>query len=367
MKNLKQRFCLEPELNLLVKGYPTQKTITQDDVIFCNSDLTFLILLEGFIPETKLKQSLFLHSDHQWQRTFTCVQKPMLLSKDYLDWLILRCHFQITVIHKVFFYKKCTVLNNIFKDLIELRLTENLSLSTKKLIKNIINYSVGFFGLNSNKHKPTRLKLVHNLGRRYNIIKNNTIFYKNVHFFIKHSIKQLEPQVKMSCTPIPIFVMIIEFGKLRMSKILCFFDQFLLPFQFKHLYSHVDNVILALATDTLEDAVDPKKLPLFLKESKNFFISNTPGHLKLEWIIFKEQEWKFATSHCMNYALLTNNQLKNVSKNSSLNNVSIQDSYDYALKLLNNQTVKVNQTRRVNKIINMDVKTTLFVYNNKQI
>ena len=367
LKALRKKFNSESVLQNVIEGYPLKKTLTQDEIIFCGSNMTFLILLEGYVP---LKQSLLLHENNQWHRSFTCTQKPTLFSKDYLDWLIQCCNFQITTIHKVFLYKRCTILNQIYKELIEFRLNKNTSPSVKKLLKNLINYSVGFFGLNQNKPKYCQVKLVSKLTRRFNHCSENVInLNENVEFFIKSKIKTRTAisAFSMSSTPIPIFVMIIEFGKMRMSQILCFFDAFLQPAKYKHLYSHVDNFVLALSTNTLEEAVFPQKQLSFVKESNKYFLLNTPGHLKLEWIIFKEQEWKFISPHCMAYALITNDSLKNIAKISSLNNISPQESFQYGLNMLDKKPFSISQIRRVDKKLNKDVKITVFEYNKSKL
>ena len=369
MTSLKTLFDAHPTLQHMIEGYPTQKTLTRDEIIFCNPHSTYIILLEGFIPLQY--QRLLIHKNQAWQRTFaTFSNEPLLLSKDYLDWLILKCNFQITIIHKVFFYKKCFVLNKIFKQLIEHRLNNDISACTKKLFKNIINYSVGFFGLNNNskKQKTTQVKLIACLPRRYNIYEDDCCSYnKNISFFIKqknkHRVKP--PLFTFSQTPLPIFIMTIDYGKLRLAQILSFFDTYFDPLKYRHLYSNVDNIVLALSTETLLEAVVPSQLTKFQQESKHYFVENTPGHLKLEWIVFAHQEWKFVSPYCMTYVLLTKDDTQNQCKISSLNTLSVQTAYDYAVNILENKTVQVHQIRRVDKLLNKHVKNITFIYNKK--
>jgi hypothetical protein len=364
LKELKNKFYSEPLLSSIIKGYPNDKTITYNDIICASADVTFIIILEGYVPpQYKERLPLIVYENKQWNRTLNCTNTPILLSKDYFDWLIQQCQFQITKIHQVFFYKKCTLLNDIYKQLIEARLDEQLLPSTKQLIKNVINYSIGFFGLNTNKQKPSRYKLIRDLPQRYNPFKKELLIINNGEFFIASSFNKKSVVFTVSSTPIPIFVMVIEYGKMRMSHILCFFETFLMPFKYKHLYSQVDNIILALSTTSLENAVDPLKLSLFQKESKKYLLSHNPGHLKLEWIFFSQQDWKFISPKCMTYSILTNTPENNICKMSSLNNLPVEQCFNYSLNLLHHKPSHIMQIRRINKVLNKNVKQVNFVYN----
>jgi hypothetical protein len=190
---------------------------------------------------------------------------------------------------------------------------------------------------------------------------------EGVDFYIKHTFKKSKQILNMPYSPIPIFVMIIEFGKLRMSQILCFFDKFLIASRYQHLYSNIDNVVFALSTDTIDEAVDPQYWLQYQKEKSNFFISTLPGHLKHEWIISKNEQWKFVSPKTMNYAVLAQDSNQSVFKNSAINGISPDESYHTALSMLHNKMIKINQTRRVNKLLNKDVKMTTFVFNKKNV
>jgi len=165
----------------------------------------------------------------------------------------------------------------------------------------------------------------------------------------------------MSSTAIPIFCCIVEFGKLRMSQILCLFQTFLSPLRYRHLYTNVDNVLIALSTPSLEAAVFPQQLEMFQKEKIDFFQFDTPGHLKEEFKIEAYQNWKFVSAAIMNYVIISDNIF--VQKNSSLNNMSVEQAYGASLALLNREKIVINQTRRVNKIANKDVEMIAITFN----
>ena len=265
-----------------------------------------------------------------------------------------------------FFYKKCTVLNSIFQHLIDLRMTQCILPSTKQLIKNVINFSAGYFGLNENKSAPTKNTLVCNAGSYFDCKRHSIEYMGSIgkqDFFVKSFQKTKSPKQKMGFAPLPIFVSIVEFGKLRISQILCFFDKFLDPASYRPLYTNVDNVVTVLSTATVDDAVKPALESQYRNEKKNFFTVDTPGHLKEEFKITAEQEWQYVSAMTMNYAILTKDSDFSKHKCSALSGVSTNESYETSLRLLKKQPVEIKQNRRVNKILNTDKKDITFVFN----
>lgn len=371
MKSLKQSFDNNVTLNQLVNGYPTSKIITKDDVLFSSNELTFIIVLSGYVPHLPnrnepLKALVLRNKTSNWTRNTFTEKEPILLTKDYLQWLIKKFNFQVTKIHQVFFYKKCDILNTLFQELVNLRMSIDILPSTKQLLKNVINFACGYFGLNNQKLKPSKLKLVTKIGKRFDVTKQNLLIessIENVDFYIKQNVQKTKSISKMPFSPVPIFVMIIEFGKLRMSQILCFFDKYFVPSQYQHLYSNIDNVVIALSTPTVDEAVNPLYFLQYQNEKQNMFQPTMPGHLKLEWVLFQNQRWKFISPKIMNYAVVASDSNYSTHKNSAINNQTAEQAYATALDLFNKKTVKINQTRRVNKLLNKDVKITTFVYN----
>lgn len=368
VKSLKQYFSQFPILDNLIQNYPTQKTCSRDDVLFSSDSLTFLIVLEGFVPPPNTGQPLLVKSGGSWKReNATNPSSPIFMSKNYLVWLMKKHNFQVTRIHSVFFYKKCLELNLIFKELTMLRMKPDISPSDKQLVKNVINFSAGYFGLNERKSRQGRktYKLMQDTGQSFNLSKHEAKFVGSLgenNFFIKITNKMAKTSYKLSIAPLPIFISIVDFGKMRLSQIFCFFNQYLLPGKYRHLYSNIDNVLLVLSTRHLKDAVDPQLMDSFLAESKSFFTPNSPGHFKQELKIGPEQEWKFVSAVIMNYVITTNEPGRHVSK-SLFTNLSIKDVFDNTLKMLNKQQIAVRQSRRVNKILNKNVTCTTLNFN----
>ena len=365
-KILRQQFYSISVLANLVKGYPFSKTLTKDDVLFSSNDLTYIIVLEGFVPKELNHPLLVKNKDNKgWKRTCSTQSNAMMMTKDYLTWLVKHFNFQVDTIQCVFFYKKCMVLNSIFKELTCLRMSPTISSSVKTLLKNVINFSAGYFGLNEKKQAKKTSKLMCNVGSYFKLKKHvaqHVGNFENHNYFIVTTARKTKSIQRMSVAPLPIFVCIVEFGKKRLSEILCFFETHLLPHKYRHLYSNVDNVLFVLSTRTLDEAVDPQKLQNYLTTKSLFFQENAPGHLKPELAICSDQDWKFVSHATMQYSIATKDPRESTYK-CHLNNLSCQEVFDYSLKRLNKQSIAVNQTRRVNKVVNKDVETVTFQFN----
>ena len=371
VKQLKHSFYSIPLLAKLICGYPTEKTCTKDDVLFSNDNLTFLIVLEGYIPTNSntVKPLLFKSNKQNWTRSDKTDRNcPMLFSKDYLSWLSKHYNFQVTKIHSVFFYKKCTVLNSVYAQLTLIRMNVNISASIKQLVKNVINFSAGYFGLNEKKKKAkTTFRLMTGLSAKFQTSKHFATYVATINdtnYFIVGTARSNKARARMSVAPFPIFVSIVEFGKQRLSQIMCFFDRFLLPSHYRHLYSNVDNILFVLATETIEQAVDPTLFKEFCQTRLEFFNSAAPlpGFLKQDMLVTADQEWKFVSPILMNYCIKTNTLNDTVFK-CLFNNITGEQAFEHSCKMLKKEKLQVEQTRRVAKRFNKDVQIVTFTFN----
>jgi hypothetical protein len=120
----------------------------------------------------------------------------------------------------------------------------------------------------------------------------------------------------------------------------------------------VDNAIIGLTTDTLEEAVENKEQ--FYSLQHQFFSSSKPGHLKQEFLLTSQDEWKFVSGFTQNYAILTNQKATGIHKASALNRVSTQQAFDASVALLNNEKFSIEQCRRINKMANMNTAVQTF-------
>ena len=76
----------------------------------------------------------------------------------------------------------------------------------------------------------------------------------------------------------------------------------------------------------------------------------------------QDKEWKFVSPMMQNWALLTNDVISERHKNSALNHVSTQTSYNMALNMLEKKQTKIIQTRRVDKMLNTETCEKIFVF-----
>ena len=363
VKMLKHYFYTKPHLAVLIQDYITKPSITIDDVLDCNPNLTFIAILQGSADASQNLKPLFNRIHGQdWTRENKTTQ-DIILTKDYLDYLRREFSFQIKSISSIFFYRKCTVFNQIFQNLVTQRAAVNITPCRKQLLKKIINYSSGFFGYNQNKPAQPSHKIVSKLTKYYDIAKHTVLFIgelENKSYYIKTTYKANPVCSKPCPSPLPIYCSIVEYGKMKMTEVLTFLDFFLLPESYKHLYSNTDNIVIALSTDVLEEAVKPHLKYWYSIEQSFIFSNEKPGFLKEEFNFPKESQWKFVSPLMQNYSILTKDPTS-VHKSSAFSHVSTLESYQYSLRLLDRQSITFSQPRRINKIVNTDTFDQNFV------
>ena len=368
LSKMKDFFESKPELKQLVDGYMTDNEITIDEALFSSDKLTYLAVVEGHVQDNKQfppQKPLFMQDETKnWNRYGSTdeIQKAIFVSKDYLTYLRREHNFRVTKIDKIFFYKKCNVFPKIYTQLVNERACSTTCKEKKQFLKDIVNFSSGFYGFNEKKHTmKSKCRLVTKVPERffYNrenkniehvaIIENTPIIFIQINTAINSANRKTD-------SALPIYMSITEFGKLTLAKAFCFYDKFLLPEKHKLLYSNIDNGLFAISTRTIEEAVDPKHLMKFEEERKKLFEENTPGCLKVEFLINGTQQWKFVSHATHNYSIITNNDDTAIHKNASLKNVSALKSYETSCQLLQNQKVIISQERRTNKLAH--IKTT---------
>jgi len=372
--SLQHFFYSVPELAKLVDHYPDAKKITRDEVVFCHDELTFLAIVQGKVPVTKRKPVpsrplLMRRQENQkyWDRySATGETQCILVTRDYLDYLRKEHNFQVTKIFNVLFYRKCDQLGQIYKDLTEER-SKTLDESKKQLLKKIQNLSCGFTGYRGKGEPGVRLRST--LPRDFQIGTRDVREAGSVdgvpYLFVETKQRPPSPLRKVSHNALPIFACIVEFGKLRICQILHFFDKYLRVGTHRHLYSNVDNCLLALTTDTLDEAVPEEKKAQYFAEKSNFFTPNLPGHLKEQLKFTADQDWKFVSPMTHNWSVVTNDVNTCSNKNSAFNNVSAQRSYEIGLDYLAKKPVSVEQVRRVDKQHNTNTHIQTFTFQPK--
>ena len=365
--NLLEYFSSEPELQHLTSNYFSSGQISQDQLLFCSDDLTFLAVVEGYVPGDRPRNPLLIRRDEnnsEWERSGRTPEGGLFLTRDYLKWIIGQFNFQVTRINKVWVYKKCKLFNVIFKHLIEQRSLDSTGQSQKEFLKSVVNYCSGYFGLNETKMK-TKIthRLVTKLSKRYNPLTTEIKpvgSVGNVDFLIlsKHFSRG---QKRTSNHPLPIYCLITEFGKMTLSKVMCHYETFLQRDKFMFVYSNIDNLVVILSTDDIEEAVDPSLRQKF-KSCQEKLFGAKPGQLKKEFEFLSGDSWRFVSSMPQNYAVLTADSLKNVHKNNGWNATSSEASFAAACDILDRRKVQIQQERRVDKIKNTNTVLKTFCF-----
>jgi hypothetical protein len=169
IKNMMEKMN-RPELKHLIFLNPHQNYMYDEAfTLEVGPESTFIAVVDGHCPKNT-KPLLLLTQKNQWKQcnSTELTHKGMLLTQDFYKYLQREHNFVVDKIHKVYFYRNCTVLPQIFKELVETRMNPLISPEEKQLLKNIVNYSAGFFGYNEQKHETKSVcRLVTRVPARY--------------------------------------------------------------------------------------------------------------------------------------------------------------------------------------------------------
>ena len=353
-KKLKQAFSSIPELNQFVKGF--EKLNGSLDCIDFN-EFTFLAIVEGECAIVPHKLGPIFTTDVS-QPTQT--RGKMLLTSDYYQYLRVRFGFKIQNVEWIIYYKRCQVLPRVFEKLLQLR-QDNAHIKSKSgIVKSIINYACGYFGLNSDKGLKTTARITNRVPKRYNLFLHTLEpideISNGMDLLVVKTLKKTPIKKYMCSTPFVLFVGIVEYGKLRLNQALQCLQQFMRPTAMRLLYSNVDNLIIGLAADNFEDALRHPNYTKHFRKAWTQFSGSDPGKLKLEWEMLSDCDWKFVTPARMYYSALALNQQSSYQKTCSFKGLGSERSFEVGLKLLNKEPIQVQQIRRVDKLANTKVK-----------
>jgi hypothetical protein len=300
----------------------------------------------------------------------------VILTRDYYEWLKESFHSVVLQdLEWILLYKTEPLFNEIYDALIQLRSSTQDSVAAC-FIKRMINLSCGFYGTHTAQTNKTTYRLVDGPPK-------NLQFFRH-HFNVEHVANvgqsgfilletqawpKVSPHRKVSSSAVPMFLCIIEFGKLRLMQILNFLQRNIHPSQFRTLYSNIDNIVFALGNaNTLVEAVHPLRINHFHAEKNQFLGENgekAPGKAELEWIRNDSCGWRFVSLRTQHYCLIVTQphaDKSSLHKTSGWTHLSSQEAYALAMEMLAGRQVKLIQTRRVNKKCNMDTHQVEFVY-----
>ena len=184
--------------------------------------------------------------------------KVLFLTSDYYRYLVEHFNFKVTKVHWISYYKRCWDMPKIFEGLVSLRQEFPKDSSTAALVKSIVNYACGYFGLHRSKAPFMKARIAYKLPKNLNSSKHEAIYLPYFDDKDLYIVKTIYPSAHLknkSTTPLLHFVGIIEYGKLQMNRAIQIFQRHLRPTAYKILYSNVDNLIIACSSDKFEDAL----------------------------------------------------------------------------------------------------------------
>ena len=374
-KNLRLQFESWPELRSLTSGYLKKNELSAGDLLGCSREMNYLALVEGRVvadkeatPASGLKPLLVLREvaageKKNWSRSDNTMGET-LVSRDTLEWLTKNCQFKVEKVKKIWLFKKCNLFGRVFDRLVKQRALDETGKTKKEFLKSLVNHCSGYFGLNeNNKINSKANRLVLKLGRNFDMFKTEIVEAEPVEnqnililrtFTGRRNAANLRPQN----SALPIYCLIVDFGKMRLSQAMCHFERFLHPEKFRFAYSNVDNLIVVLSEDALEEAAaddDAANRPLkkqFLAQQSVFF-GPDPGQLKVEFEFTSADNWKFVTGCCQNYAVLADKR-DGLHRNNGLNSITAETSFLASSNMLEKRKTVVRQERRVDKMRNSE-------------
>jgi len=312
------------------------------------------------MPDKRSRQQL------GWQGT-------VVLTRDYHQWLDTTFgeRFQLEQLDWVLFFKTEPVLNDIYHHLIQLRAnTTNQALVS--FLKRLINLSCGFFGAHASQRNKTTYRLVNKMPKNYAFFRHHADIQRGVdldddtYFLLETKPWPKIPQKRSpSKSALPMFLTVVEAGKLRLIQLFHFLWSHLCPDRYRLLYSNIDNVILALAGPDLKSIVQSDRIQDFEAQVDSFFVESdskpkTPGLAELKWKRYgPESQWQFITIRIQHYCLKAAQTEDSLHKTSGWSNISSDRAFDSALNILYGRGAVIPQIRRIKKMEGMSTHTVL--------
>ena len=382
-----------PELAQLVQGYQVTDFIgpkldkTTFETILANhpeESYTFIAKASIEVCQTSgihVDGPLIIYQtrDKKYTKQSLSYTGKIVLTRDYYNWLKQTFqHVSLKDLEWVLFYKTEPIFNQLYSELTQLRSKSDDPVLVC-FLKRMINLSCGFFGAHTSQQDKTTYRLVNGLPKDYAFFRHNLNLDYTTEIGPRSYIlleTKAWPKVssyhKPSNSAVPMFVVVVEYGKLRLVQMLHFLQQHLNPSKFRLLYSNIDNLVYALGdADNIEEAVETQHQDSFCTYKDQFLASwsngvvvKTPGMAALEWVRNAACGWKFISIRTQHYCLVVSNPSNggNLHKTSGWTNVSSLEAYNLALEMLRGNPVSLVQTRRVNKKGNTDTRQVTFNY-----
>jgi len=387
---LETAFQTVPELAKLVRGYSWMDNLsnpcTLSDLLTrisnaANPDFTFITQASVSIHSSFTPLIVYESRPDTYTRQRLSTSGSVVLTRDYFQWLLstFQDSFKVITLDWILFYAKEPLWNQLFTELTQLRSTTKDPILVA-FLKRIINLTCGFFGARTMQQDNTTYRLVNTLPHNYAFYRH----YPDINYTMdvglnSYFLLETKPWPKLfhyrkaSKSALPMFLTIVEYGKLRLIDMLHYIQQHVYPDHFRLLYSNIDNIIYALSNaDTLDQAIQPIQQGHF-DATKHLYFTPTdvplpfkpPGLAELKWLRKGDCSWKFISIRTQHYCLVvddTDDYGHNVHKTSGWSNVSSREAFQAAKNILDGRQVTIIQTRRINKKSNMMSHQVTFAY-----
>lgn len=323
------------------------------------SEITFLAIVEGHAT---------INQDYEFGPVFSRDSTKLLLTSDYYLYLKQNFGFQITSIDWIIYYKVCEDLPKVFKKFVTLRNKESANKSKSALLKSIVNYACGFFGLNTDKQAKMKARIAYKLPKRFNIFRDDVSpleSFGKEQLMLVQSYSYNKKKLKYSCnTPLVLFVQIIEYGKLQLNKSIQCLQQNLRSSAMHILYSNVDNLILSLSEDSFLDALlDQSEAGQAKFQNQWKHLCGTgPGKLKQEWCHNSQEQWQFVSPCRMFHVVLAQQQHEGHYKSTFFTGLPTVEAFKIAMAVLKKQNVKVVQEKKKAKLVGTDTHLVTYSF-----
>jgi hypothetical protein len=342
---LEKSFCTQPELANLIKGYQlvdqTSDLTLQDfeNLVQDQTDTsyTFIAWIEGCTVQPSL---IVYHPDtrNNSLASATYKKQPIVLTRDYYNYLKATQSLVITNIKAILFFRTEPTFNTVYQRLIEERANARCPIQVA-WIKRLVNLSCGFFGIHSGR-KQFKFILTNKLPRTYHFSRHrvDVNFVEDLtggdedsesSYFLLETTHRA-PKFFRRKNALAIFVTVVETGKLRLMQIIQFIAHHLSPQNWSLVYSNIDNLIIAVRGGaSLDEAIlataEKSTVQSYLAKKPNYLLNHPgqakPGIAKLKWLC-NIPNWEFITMTTQHYALVTDDEEKDVHKSSGWSSLS---------------------------------------------
>ena len=367
--SLKNIFRVVPELGALSQSCPRPKNLTQAQLLAWlgsnrqKTDYTYLAWVRGAVEvDDDVLTPLVLPPSGKLQTSFalgpSTGDAPVLLTRDYLEFLIDQCNFQVSSIDAILFFGTDPKANELYQNLVTAR-TGARDPVVADLLKNVTNYSVGFYGRSTDRPRP-KYTLTNKMprpseARIHRIVSSfGARDVENGPLLFVYKMTRKQTFASNDSSYLPFHLTVIENGKLRLVEFLTFLQEHLHADSFVLLYSNIDSLHLAFGErDWATKLVPPDKHQNFSQKLATFVSDRKiAGRFVLDWTV--DEKFMYVTAMTKNYAIVSSGVDK--TKWCGVNNIQPLEGYVKSCELLEGGTW-VTQERRINKL--QDLKTEI--------